>query len=183
MPQKGDQCCICLTKKSSRFTDTSKSEADVLQKCLGLSNTHERKLCDSCHRAVYKLKSDNTLLFSNFVHSKGKQHITNKSRHKQEGNRLAEWNKRTALETLPNNIILYILRFLSPKEYLAVQAVSTRFLDFCTDFNELLWLPVSKPISFQPHFEEFSTCKFVEGSILFLETTTSYTSRINEHLW
>ena len=90
MPQKGDLGCICLTKKSSRFTDTSKFESDVLQKCFGLSDTCEGKFCNSCRRAVYKFNSDNTLLFSNFADSKGKQHITNKNKHKQEGKRLAE---------------------------------------------------------------------------------------------
>ena len=89
----------------------------------------------------------------------------------------------TTFETLPSDVILYILCFLSPKKYLEVQVVSTRFLDFCTDFDELLWLPVirSQSPSLFEHISKNSTpVHSWKAAYFFLETTTSYTSQIKE---
>ena len=192
MPQTGELCSICLTKSSSRFTVTSKFEAEVLQQCFGLTDTRKGKLCDGCRRAVYKFKRNPKFLFNNLVDSKGQKHITKKNIHKNTGKRLAEWKKinastsglcRSTLETFPNEIILHILRFLSPKELIAIQAVSKTFFDFCTDFDEVLWLPVVKS-EYSSLYDNISINSTPVNSwkavYFFFNSTKSYVSRMDQ---
>ena len=192
MPQTGELCSICLTKSSSRFTVTSKFEPEVLQQCFGLTDTRKGKLCDGCRRAVYKFKRNPKFLFNNLVDSKGQKHITKKNIHKNTGKRLAEWKKinastsglcRSTLQTFPNEIILHILRFLSPKELIAIQAVSKTFFDFCTDFDEVVWLPVVKS-EYSSLYDNISINSTPVNSwkavYFFFNSTKSYVSRMDQ---
>ena len=199
MPQKGDLCCICLTKSSSRFTLTSNFESELLQQCFGLTETREGKLCNSCRRVVHKFRTNPQRQFNSFVDSKGQKHITNEQRLKNTGKALTFWNcqnlklekdeqcrpdlVRPTLEQFSNEVLLKILSFLSAEELIAVQAVSQRFFNLCIDFDNDLWLPIVRRKHEHLHNHIVKAAAPVSSwkSIYFLfDATTDYVSNIEE---
>ena len=141
-----DICCICLTKTSKLFTAASKFEARESLKCFGLTEPQERIYVKAVVEQFIDIGKDNSLVFDKLVDSKGQKHATNKSRRIQAGNSLAKWNYefRYNFERIPNELLQFILSFLSVKDILSFQAISTRFYHFCLDFDKEIWLPIVK---------------------------------------
>ena len=141
-----DICCTCLTKTSKLLTAASKFETSEILKCFGLTEPRKGNICEGCRGAIYRYRKDNSLVFDRLVDSKGQKHVTNKSRRIHAGNSLAKLNYefRYNFERIPNELLQFILSFLSVKHILSFQAVLTRFYYFCLDFDKEIWLPIVK---------------------------------------